>query len=492
MTLSTRLTLWYSLVLCAVLAITGAAVFAEHRRLELGFLDRDLATYADSVTRIVNDDLDDGVSINAAAHHAVRELSFPGRMLVILDTKGQPLVSTTPGGIVLPVTDGEVTTGSAQGTWRMVRLTVRRGLEQYAVVAGDPLGAFRQRALRLQRAFFVGVPVAVVLAALGGWWLVRVGLRPAGLLAAQAERASEAQRVRLDVPDPSDEFGRLATSFNGLLERLDRARDAERQLMADASHELRTPVSIARTAAEVTLSQPARSEQEYRESLGIIAEQARRLAQMVDGMFVLARADAGGQTLVVDEFYLDELAHECVRGVSVVARTRQVEASCAATEDLRIPWRRRTGSPFDGQPAAERRRARTFWRPRRVGRRRTRWIHCHPGHRQRARDPGGRSGARLRPVRPPARRDAHTRRRARAAHRPLDCRSAWRTARPRDRRSGLHGFRGRPAVTCDRPETAGTSGLSGASTSGTLPCPARCEAAVRRRDGTDERRLDAA
>ena len=144
-------------------------------------------------------------------------------------------------------------------------------------MAGDPLGAFRQRALRLQRAFFVGVPVAVVLAALGGWWLVRVGLRPAGLLAAQAERASEAQRVRLDVPDPSDEFGRLATSFNGLLERLDRARDAERQLMADASHELRTPVSIARTAAEVTFSQPTRSEQEYRESLGIIAEQARRL-----------------------------------------------------------------------------------------------------------------------------------------------------------------------------------------------------------------------
>ena len=334
MTLSTRLTLWYSLVLCAVLAITGAAVFAEHRRLELGFLDRDLATYADSVTRIVNDNLDGGVSIGAAAHHAIRELSFPGRMLVILDAKGQPLVSTTPGGIALPVSDGEVTTGSAQGTWRMVRLTVRRGLEQYAVVAGDPLGAFRQRALRLQRAFFVGVPVAVVLAALGGWWLVRVGLRPAGLLAAQAERASEAQRVRLDVPDPSDEFGRLATSFNGLLERLDRARDAERQLMADASHELRTPVSIARTAAEVTLSQPARTEQEYRESLGIIAEQARRLAQMVDGMFVLARADAGGQTLVVDEFYLDELAHECVRGVSVVARTRQVEASCAATEDL--------------------------------------------------------------------------------------------------------------------------------------------------------------
>ncbi len=492
MTLSTRLTLWYSLVLCAVLAITGAAVFAEHRRLELGFLDRDLATYADSVTRIVNDDLDDGVSISAAAHHAIRELSFPGRMLVILDAKGQPLVSTTPGGIALPISDGEVSTGSAQGTWRMVRLTVRRGLEQYAVVAGDPLGAFRQRALRLQRAFFVGVPVAVVLAALGGWWLVRVGLRPAGLLAAQAEHASEAQRVRLDVPDPSDEFGRLATSFNGLLERLDRARDAERQLMADASHELRTPVSIARTAAEVTLSQPARTEQEYRESLGIIAEQARRLAQMVDGMFVLARADAGGQTLVVDEFYLDELAHECVRGVSVVARTRQVEASCAATEDLQ--YRGDEGlvrrlmvnllqnavehAPSGGHVAS--------------GRRKPRRIHRHPGHRQRAGDPGGRSRARLRPVRPPARRDAYTRRWARAADRALDCRSARRTARPRDRRSGLHGFRSRPAVECDRPRTAATSGLSGASTSGTLPCPARCEAAVRRSDGTDERRLDAA
>ena len=335
MTLSTRLTLWYSLVLCAVLAITGAAVFAEHRRLELGFLDRDLATYADSVTRIVNDDLDDGVSIGAAAHHAIRELSFPGRMLVILDAKGQPLVSTTPGGIALPdlgwrsqhgQRSGHVADGPADGTPRT--RTVRR------------------RGRRPPRAPFVSVrygysgPSSWVFPlpwswrrwGAGGWCVSACALRDCS----PHRRSTRQKRSACGstCPIPSDEFGRLATSFNGLLERLDRARDAERQLMADASHELRTPVSIARTAAEVTLSQPARTEQEYRESLGIIAEQARRLAQMVDGMFVLARADAGGQTLVVDEFYLDELAHECVRGVSVVARTRQVEASCAATEDL--------------------------------------------------------------------------------------------------------------------------------------------------------------
>src|SRR5260221_5443551 len=64
--------------------------------------------------------------------------------------------------------------------------------------------------------------------------------------------------------------------------------------MADASHELRTPISIMRTAADVTLSQPARDEAEYREALGAVAQQASRLTRLVDDMLVLARADGGG------------------------------------------------------------------------------------------------------------------------------------------------------------------------------------------------------
>src|SRR5260221_3253379 len=74
--------------------------------------------------------------------------------------------------------------------------------------------------------------------------------------------------------------------------------------MADASHELRTPISIMRTAADVTLSQPARDEAEYREALGAVAQQASRLTRLVDDMLVLARADGGGYPMVVASVHI--------------------------------------------------------------------------------------------------------------------------------------------------------------------------------------------
>ena len=81
--------------------------------------------------------------------------------------------------------------------------------------------------------------------------------------------------------------------INDLLARLEGALSQQRQFMADASHELRTPVSVSRTAIEVTLGRSGRHEDEYRESLGIVAEQVRRLNRIVEDMFTLARADGG-------------------------------------------------------------------------------------------------------------------------------------------------------------------------------------------------------
>ena len=92
--------------------------------------------------------------------------------------------------------------------------------------------------------------------------------------------------------NPRDELGRLASTFNDLLERLNRSFEQQRRFMADASHELRSPVSIIRGEAEVALSQ-ARSPREYRESLAISLEEAQRLSRIVDDLLTLARADAG-------------------------------------------------------------------------------------------------------------------------------------------------------------------------------------------------------
>ena len=118
-----------------------------------------------------------------------------------------------------------------------------------------------------------------------------------------------------------DELGRLAASFNGLLDRLASALNFQRQFMADASHELRTPVSVVRTATQVTLAKDVRPADEYRESLVIIGEQANRLSRLVDAMFLLSRAEAQGVPLRREFLNLDDILAESARAVRVLAQS---------------------------------------------------------------------------------------------------------------------------------------------------------------------------
>src|SRR5260370_3084566 len=129
---------------------------------------------------------------------------------------------------------------------------------------------------------------------------------------------------RLAVQSDRDELGHLARSFNSLLDRLSQSFERQRRFMADASHELRTRVAILRGEAEVALSQHARSPEEYRESLGVLHQEAERLTHIVEDLFTLTRADAGQYPLQPREFYLDELVSECVHSARTLALAKKI------------------------------------------------------------------------------------------------------------------------------------------------------------------------
>jgi signal transduction histidine kinase len=104
--------------------------------------------------------------------------------------------------------------------------------------------------------------------------------------------------------------------------------------MADASHEFRTPVSVIRSIADVMLGLEHRDEPEYRQALAATREQAIRLGRMVEDMLVLARADAGGYALRPVALYLNELAADCQRTLSGLARERRVALRNDFVEDV--------------------------------------------------------------------------------------------------------------------------------------------------------------
>jgi signal transduction histidine kinase len=132
---------------------------------------------------------------------------------------------------------------------------------------------------------------------------------------------------RIPVVNSRDELGRLAATFNELLSRLSGAFQIQQQFMADASHELRTPISVVRTTAGVMLSKEHRDEAEYRAAVGIIEVQARRLTRIVEDLLRLARADSGHASLQERSFHLDETLLEAVQAAVVLASEKEIHVA---------------------------------------------------------------------------------------------------------------------------------------------------------------------
>jgi heavy metal sensor kinase len=169
------------------------------------------------------------------------------------------------------------------------------------------------------------IPIAILLASGGGYFLARKSLAPVVAMSRQAGRiGAENLHERLAVQNERDELGHLARSFNSLLDRLGESFERQRRFMADASHELRTPVAILRGEAEVALSQQSRPLEEYRESLGVLHHEAERLTRIVEDLFTLTRADAGQYPLQPRDFYLDELIAECVHSARTLALAKKI------------------------------------------------------------------------------------------------------------------------------------------------------------------------
>ncbi len=139
---------------------------------------------------------------------------------------------------------------------------------------------------------FIAVPATLALSAFGGWFIADRALHPIDAITRQAQAISEQdlhRRLNLDLPD--DEVGRLARTFDAMLDRLHAAFQRQRQFTADASHELRTPLTVIKTNIGVTLNRP-RSVKQYQTALLQVEAEVDRLTRLTSDLLLLARADA--------------------------------------------------------------------------------------------------------------------------------------------------------------------------------------------------------
>ena len=203
---------------------------------------------------------------------------------------------------------------------------IERGGITFAIAADLEQASAMARTLGL--ALLAGMPLALAFAWLGGRWLAGRALAPVEEITAAAEGVT-AERLdrRVPVPAVADEIQRLATVLNATFDRLERSYEQALRFSADASHELKTPLTVLRASIESVLESPSLADAD-REGIASLLDQTRRLANITSSLLLLARADAGRLVLDAAEHDLAPLTEACAEDARIVAEERGVHVDC--------------------------------------------------------------------------------------------------------------------------------------------------------------------
>jgi two-component system OmpR family sensor kinase len=337
-----RLTLWYTAILALVLIIFSAVSYVLLARAIRAENDASLADTAHEFAAA----FDPGD--RSRGRDELLDLRYSDREIMVLSPAGA-LVEASKSRIG-PAEKKRIEAfvrGRGKGFYtipggeegdgvRIIATPINVVGTRYTVVVASSLGEQADRLESAAHAVFFGIPVALLVAAAGGYLLARKSLAPVTMMSLKARQiGAETLDERIAIGNERDELGFLAATLNGLLERLQLAFESQRRFMADASHELRTPIAIIQGEADVALARN-RDAVDYRESIEVMQRAARKLTRIVQNLFLLARGDAGRYPTSMTRFYVGDVVADCVRGMQSVAQARGVALTSSAPEDMVI------------------------------------------------------------------------------------------------------------------------------------------------------------
>jgi len=362
-----KLTLWYGAALCAIVALFSVATYWRYRAAAWKAFDTDLAANLDTLqgafakemheTRVPASGAEPEAPLERrrdAARETLDEFRLNAMYAEIRQgPRAETLLARLPGpelgrdGAILPDPIWEETARTGTGSKRTRFLDVRSGgraaIRRFEPEPGsDPITLAVADRTTLVDGTLAAIRLALIefgtagllLALAGGYWLATRTLSPIDAMTTQAaDMASapeSASSARLEVKNAADELGHLARTFNALLEQSASSVNQLKRFTADAAHELKTPVSIIRAEAELSLA-AARSLQEYRQTLGAIAEESRRLSKIVSDLTLLAEGEALNHPVERRLVDLRELTHDVIRSLRAVAAGRGVVVDTEAS-----------------------------------------------------------------------------------------------------------------------------------------------------------------
>lgn len=319
-----RLTAWYA---GSVLLLLLIATFAG-RALVRSSLEAEFARSQETAVRLVRGFFRAEVleyrHLEATLAHISAELAIPDRAIVYVRPDGSDY-APPPSVRVMPMPP---LAEPVRHITQPLDEDLAPGWDIRIASSAAPL----VRQLRaVDRWALLAVPAALLLAVAAGWMLTGRTLRPVAAMADAADRITASNAGRIPIATPDDELGRLGARFNALLDRLDDALAHQRRFLADAAHELRTPIARARGAGELALTTPASADD--REALERTQRELEQMSSLVDELLELARADLGPTQAGLQDGFLDDVAADVVQAFEPLARKQGVSLVLDAPEE---------------------------------------------------------------------------------------------------------------------------------------------------------------
>jgi heavy metal sensor kinase len=328
-----RLTLWYFAVQAITFAVFGIGIFFAVRESVHAAIDQDLRQRLEGVQRFMQ---------RAAANYSEEDLAYEirehsglrpggGDLLQVSDTEGNWVFrSVSIRNYDIPQSSADLNapryeTKTANGAALRI-VTAKAGVpgKMYRVQLATPLDQVFDVLRDLQWLLLLSIPLVLILATFGGYWMSRRALAPVDAMTSTARSISEhSLSQRLAHLDTGDELERLAETLNQMMDRLEAAFKRITQFTADASHELRTPTALIRTAAELSLRRD-RDSAEYREALGQILEESQRMGILIESLMTLARMDSGAESLNYTTVDIASVLREASSASQPLADSKQI------------------------------------------------------------------------------------------------------------------------------------------------------------------------
>jgi heavy metal sensor kinase len=322
------LTVWYGLFLALTLIALGAFLVLELRSDLRSTIDREVRTSSASIASTYATEGPGGFHEISAA-----SLVRSGSDSQVLGARGRVLMSYggdlaqdsfIPAAALRAVLDGrpqlfDVDLGDSPQPYRVLATAVDRPTGTQVVAVAESLQGTDEAVRRVLILLLITAPVALGIVGFAGWWLVRNALIPVDRIRSKADEIGiDRLHERLSAPHSTDEIGQLASTLNAMLDRLEAGVAAKRQLIADASHELRAPLAAMRAELDVSITEPGRTEAE-RATLESVREEVVRMSRTVDNLLTLASADEGQLELLPRRIDLLQTIEEASRPLRALA-----------------------------------------------------------------------------------------------------------------------------------------------------------------------------